>query len=401
MLTDISSSSFFVLHFLLFFFFTVLSVAPNSAEAASPNPQEDKVIQELEDKTVRLKAETAAITAQKAKVDAEMALIKAQTGTVSDSGYKGEASQATDAGKAEGMMLGAVALNKIADKFAAQLKKDLPSAKTFLLYSDKLPDFHALALFNIQYEALKQQAKKEAGKGEKREAANDESGRSVKSAALLPAIGEIGSTLDFTKNLLSFFKTDYSFSPVDISLDNAMLLNALARSVRKEYIASRSVKVELPELYDVDLCLPGQKVTDQLQDIIGWAAVDTKDNTCSQEARDFLTKLTTPDDKCHTILADVVRQAVIKQKLEVQNTVMMLLRPTKLSGTTYTKKNILSSLGANPFHVMGGAIASYTAFDGPTGAVVSSMLLPWHGGYHSVSEVQKIVNSDMESGYSQ
>ncbi len=386
--TDTTSSSFSFLHVLFFFFFTLLSVVPNSAEAANPYPQEEKVIHELEDKTARLKAETAALTARKDNVDAEMALIKAQIGTVSDSGYKGEASLATDAGKAEGMMLGAVALNKIADKFAAQLKKDLPSAKTFLLYSDKLPDFHALAFFNTRYEALKQQAERNAGNGEKREA--------VKRATVLPAA--VASAINATKNLLSFFKTDYSFSPVDISLDNAMLLNALARSVRKEYMASRSVRVELPELYDADSSLPGQEITDRLQDIIGWAAVERKDNACSQEARDFLTKLTTPDDKCHTILADVVRQAAIKQKLDIQNTVMMLLQPTKLSGTTYTKKNIISSLGANPFHVMGGAIASYTAFDGQTGAVVSSMLLPWHGGYHSVSEVPKIVNSELESG---
>lgn len=64
----------------------------------------------------------------------------------------------------------------------------------------------------------------------------------------------------------------------------------------------------------------------------------------------------------------------------------------KVAGTTYTKKNICSSLGKNPFFVMDGGVASFSLFDGKSGKVLGSALTPVHGGYFSVDEVHSVVN---------
>jgi hypothetical protein len=70
---------------------------------------------------------------------------------------------------------------------------------------------------------------------------------------------------------------------------------------------------------------------------------------------------------------------------------MVVVKLNNIGGTAYTKKNLWSSIGANPFYVMGSVVASYTMFD-IDGNVISSQLLPWHGGYHSVSKVQEIID---------
>lgn len=102
-------------------------------------------------------------------------------------------------------------------------------------------------------------------------------------------------------------------------------------------------------------------------------------------------KLGTADDKGNVPLSNVVRQAALRAELDA-GAALVVVQLHKVAGTGYTKKNLWSSLWANPFFVMGGAVASMTAFDGKTGEVFSSTLQPWHGGYHSVLDIAAAVN---------
>ena len=100
---------------------------------------------------------------------------------------------------------------------------------------------------------------------------------------------------------------------------------------------------------------------------------------------------TTADDKGNVPLATVLRQAAIRQKLD-SGAAFMVVQVYQAAGTAYTKKNIASSLWGNPFFIMGGAVAGYSLFDGKSGRVISSALVPLHGGYLSVDEVESLVN---------
>ena len=360
-------------------FFCLLAAAPvtsESAHAAATNTDAD-VIAALDQRAKIAEKEAATLTAEKGAVTAANDLLKAQLGTITDSGIKGEATIDSKAGKAEAMLLGSVALNEIANKFAAQIKSDIPVGPTFLLFpSSESFDFNELCVFNTSYSLLAQQKEQPVEKSTLRFA-----------PALVAAIGPVS---DVVKNLLSLFKTDYSFSGVDIDLADDMLLSALANSLRKQY--SNSVIVELPKVYNPGIYKTADSLMKKLANLSQWANETSKR---AAEAKTLLTQLSAVDtDKKGTMFSRVVQQAVLQEKMQQSNTYLVLLQPSKLSGSLYTKKNLWSSLGSNPFYVMGGAVASYTVHDGINGNVISSMMLPVHGGYHSVSDIQRIVNGE-------
>lgn len=372
--TDIISPSWYLL---LLFYFTASIISGGSDNALAADNASSKKITALEEQTKLDKAETAALIAKKERETAENDLLKAQLGTITNSGIAGEATTGDKAGKAEAMLLGAVALNEIANQFASQIKQDLPDGKTLLLLpSDESFQFNELRVFNTSYALLERQ--------DRRTETQDKS----------LGIHRAGPAADMVKNLLSLFKTDYKFSGVDIDSADDMLLNALANALKTEY--SEAVSIELPRFYNRGIYdIPGD-LMDKISDLNTWAkekAAENKPTQRAEEAKTLLTNLSAVDnDKKSTMFSKVVLQSVLQKKIQQSNTYLVLVQPTKLSGSMYTKKNLWSSLGSNPFHVMGGAVASYTVIEGSSGKVMSSRMLPVHGGYHSVSSIQKIVN---------
>lgn len=391
MLHDIAPSLLSVFSVLFITLFCTC-VAPDANAAPAPSQKTNaEKIAELKNQTALVEAETAALTAKKEKITAETDLSKARFGDVPTSGYKGEVEAKTGAGNAEALLLGSAALNKIAEKFAQQLKDDNPritEGATLLIFETaKIPDFRALQYFNAMHEALSLQAKP-ATKGP----VPGLDLESIEQDTRMPSLSSIGTLLQGAQNLLSFVKTDYTFSNVEIDAEETMLLHAVAGCFRKVCKGCRTsaiskINVELPDYYNPAAAVLPHAINAKLSDLYSWAKT-------SAEAKEWIKKLTTPDDKGNTLLAEVARQAAIQQKLESPNTYMVAVRLHKISGSSYTKKGFFSSLFTIPFSVMGGAVASYVAWEGMNGAVVSSMLLPWHGGYKSISEIQKIVNNE-------
>lgn len=374
MFIDIYPSS---LTLFLLAFFTLSVIAGEQDHAQAADNAASKKIAELEEKEKIDKAETAALKAETEKITATSELFKAQLGSITNSGIAGEAKIDDKAGKAEAMLLGTVALNEIADKFAVQIKLDIPDGETLLLFpSSETFEFTELCVFNASYNLLEQQT------------APLPVVRDFRSISPVTAIG-VGA--DVVKNLLSLFKTDYSFSGVDISLTDDMLLSALANSLRHQY--PRSVTVELPKVYNPKICEISCSLIAKLDNLTKWA--NEPESEKSKGAKALITLISTIDTvKKSTMFAEIVRQNALQEKIMQPKTYIVLLQPSKLSGSLYTKKNLWSSLGSNPFYVMGGAVASYTVLESISGKVVSSMLLPVHGGYHSVSDIQRIVNGE-------
>ncbi len=371
--SDIISASYTFIPYALFF--CLMAAVPGTSESvhASATITDSDAIAALDQRAKIAEKEAATLTA-------ENDLLKAQLGTITNSGIKGEAVIDNKAGKAEAMLLGSVALNEIANKFAVQIKRDIPAGATLLLFqSSESFDFYELRVFNTSYDLLKKQKEPTIEKSVVR---------------FSPAIiASIGPVADMVKNMLSLFKTDYAFSGVDIELADEMLLSALTNSLKKQY--SNSITVELPKVYNPGIYKTPDTLIEKLANLSQWANETTKR---AEEAKTLLTQLAAIDnDKKGTMFSRVVQQTVLQDKLLKSNTYLVILQPSKLSGSLYTKKSLWSSLGSNPFYVMGGAVASYTVLDGISGKVISSMMLPVHGGYHSVSDIQRIVNGELST----
>jgi len=358
-------------------------------------------------------AQTAAANAQKAQYEAELAGLKKKFGEFSGSGIGGTAEVGTGAGSAEANLLGGLAVQRIAAAFATTLKGTAPT--TFILAtSTTAPDFQALTAFDAQHLAMS------AAMVQARSSTTTSPDKNA--GVRIEGVAEIGAGLEAVSKILSFAKTDYKFVALDIVSSDAMLLRALAGQLTPK-------TAEIPAIYVADMTAPTNAVLSKAADINKWGveakkgikffeasiaafekavAAAPNDETLKaglSRARESLAtwkavsesldawskQLTTSDDKGNSPIATVIRQSAIKRKLE-SGAALVIIELHKVAGTGYTKKNLWSSLGANPFYVMGGAVASYVALDGKTGEVLASQLLPVHGGYHSISEVRGEVN---------
>jgi hypothetical protein len=400
---------------------TLMGAPVNAQTTANPTP--DPQIAAAKAATELANALKAQSDAEKAAYDSAAAAAKARMGDIPSSGYSGTADASGTAGGTEALLLGAVAINRVAAQMAVRLKSDVPaSVSSLMLYaSASIPDFQALMAFNAQREGLKRAF--EAAAKSTKEAEQGES--------LATSVGTVGLGLDAINKLLGYFKTDYKFLDLAVASSDAMLVTALAAELRKQ-----GLNAQMPSTYLPPTVLDGEAFLKPISEVFDWSeqahekqlrneseasrtkakmakalkdkadADVTQDQTRLSRLEDaaaiwkavaeridgFIKASTTASDKGIVPLALVVQQSWIRSRLD-QGAVLVVVQLHKVAGTAYTKKNIWSSLGANPFFVMGGAVAGMTALAGNTGQVLSSAFIPWHGGYRSVSEVEDIVNA--------
>lgn len=409
---------------LLLAFVMLLTLGDRVNAQVTTNTTTEDQITAANTATELAKAKQAQAEAEKAQYEAALAAAKAKIGDIQASGYTGSTEIGDKAGNAEALLLGTVAVNEIASKFTTSIiNKAKPSGITKLLLftSQTTPDFQALLAFNAQFSAL-EYAKKNA----------ELSTEGVKYGLQVEpsSLATVGLGLDAINKLLSFFKTDYSFKGIEIESTDSMLLSALAGDLQL-----RGIDVEIPSLYHPAALGKVDIVLDQINKLYGWGlqakqrvnayeieqgkiekqlALNPKDDVAKEqltkvkEALDiwkvlaeridsWAKQIAGADDKGSIPLASIISQAAIKTELN-SGAGFVVVQLKKVAGTSYTKKNLWSSLGANPFYVMGGAVASMTAFKGKEGTVFASALVPWHGGYHSVSDIQSVVNKSEDIG---
>lgn len=320
--------------------------------------------------------ETAVINQKKDYTKAQKELQKEQIGTVEPSEYSGATTLKTNAGKTEVLMLGATAINRIARQFGEQLKKDLPPNSTVLLYPySQLPDFTELETFQSLVTMIEQQRVRDKTTG-----------------PISPEI--VGAALNAANNLLSFFKTDYEFGNFQLNTkkQDMMMLHAISNALFCSNKSERTsdMAVMIPQDYlpaDVESIA---EVSRDLQKLQEWAQEHTsKDNPVNKLIEQLTTRA---ENEPGTPMHRIARQLTQQKLLEKEGTFLVGVHVYELSGSYYTKKNIISSIFTTPFKVTGAAVASYAAWNGQDKTIASSMLLPWHEGYHAVSEIQEHVN---------
>ncbi len=192
-------------------------------------------------------AQTAVANAQKAQYEAELAALKKKFGDFAGSGISGIAEITSTAGSAEATLLGSIAIEKIADKFAQDIHSE-DSVENYILETPStMPDFHAITAFEAQYLAMKT-AMFAADESSTTDPAKN---AGVKEESV--TVAAIGAGFEAVNKLLSFAKTDYKFVPLEISSSDAMLLRALAGKLhRKLSKGNQAVEksVEVPAIYD-------------------------------------------------------------------------------------------------------------------------------------------------------
>jgi hypothetical protein len=244
--------------------------------------------------------------------------------------------------------------------------------------------------------------------------------------------------------LLSFFRTDFSFKSVSVTAAESEWTTALSGA-----LADQGVEVLTP---GYDPAAAGDDAASQIAELDKWlndgaaasTGYDTQIKACGDEIDRATTALKTAKGKGKAALEDKLKllaaaklgyeadkarwtqfvtatatwvaeltTATSDGKIPVVETMKQRalqrrlcgfpsslpsecgrLALTKLDhsvGNSYIKKNLWSGLGANPFYVMGGAVASLTVF-GDKGEVLFAKTGAVHGQYLSVSDVPDVIN---------
>lgn len=367
-------------------------------------------------------AQKAAADARKADAEAQTAAFKAMIGDVPASGINGTVETKDKAGATEAALLAGRAVRLAASRIAADLPEG-DTKRSLLLYAQgDVPNFTALLTFRAQTSLIKRALE---------EAQNVSIGANQKAplpqTEAVPFAGAVGLGLEAASKILGFFRSDYAIGGVQLTLDDSMLLHALAgdETIRKKYT------VRLPSQYNAQaLTNPADGVLTSLIElarlkdtVAGRVAQHDRAKTHflaeaakAPEAQKaplqanaavheqataaingavalyaaFFTKLTAADDKGNVPISTVVREDVIARALDA-GADLLVVKLQASGGAYYTKKNLWTFFGGMPFYNMGGVVASYVLLSGKEGAVLRSGVVPIHGGFIKSNEVQGVV----------
>ena len=244
----------------------------------------------------------------------------------------------------------------------------------------------------------------------------------------MPPFAAAGLAVEAADKLLGFFRTDYTVGGIDVSVEDTALINELAG-----LLTAKGRQVFLPKVFSGrELMASSGSVIDEVQDLAlrnvrasasaarheraagSWseraaAATDDqqkRERTAASERHThaaeglrnaialygaWFTSLSSFDSQAAVApMAAVIREHALMQALGDGRSLLL----TKLhasGGSYYTKKNILTALGAMPFFHMGGTVASYAFLDGSTGAVKAAGTIPVHGGFVQADELPRML----------
>lgn len=393
------------------------------AAEAPPDPTKKAMNDTLAAAKDLADAEKSVADARKAQADAALAAFKAKVGEVPASGYTGDVTLKDKAGTMEAALLAAKAVKTAAQRIVDALPQQ-SSKKIVLLYAAaEIPNFQAL----IAYRAQTPWVRKRFDDAQK--ASNDADQKAPAPADFkpeaVPLAAAAGLGLDAVNKLLGFFRTDYTVQGVDLTLEDSLLVHAIAGLIAG---SGKNLDVQLPAVYNPGaLSDAGSGILNELTDLSllrsgaqdkanhhdklsAHFSKDAKMATGEEKAKlhkvaadawkaaiglydSFFSKLTTADDKGAVPLTNVIREGVVAEVLSKDN-LLLLVKLQKFGGAYYTKKNMWTFFGGMPFFHMGGVVASFILLDGKSGTVHKSGVIPVHGGFVKAGDLPQQVNED-------
>jgi hypothetical protein len=366
--------------------------------------------------------------------DAYLAAFKARFGDVPASQYKGEVTLEENAGKAEATLLAAQAVRSAAAAIVENINQlETKPTKVTLLATPDVPAFDNLLRFNVEIGIVRKafDTMDAASSDAKSKEPADDAGQRpvpkmrapVKQRAVLP-VAAAGLALEAADKLLGFFRTDYTVGGIDVTVEDATLVNELAGLLTRNKCTVYLPKVFTREIMQASEDLMGEFETLAQRRTEGVAAADEHERL----ARKWTDAGTQESDKkkkeemsaaaeAHTHAADVAYNAIAlydswfdklsfrDEKTSVVPIVAVIRERSMMDalsngrsllithihasgGSYYAKKNIWTVFGGMPFFHMGGIVASFVLLDGETGAVAAAGTVPVHGGFIKATRLE-------------
>ncbi|MEJ7590914.1 MAG: hypothetical protein WKF77_05150 [Planctomycetaceae bacterium] len=251
----------------------------------------------------------------------------------------------------------------------------------------------------------------------------------------VPVVATAGVALDAVTKLIGFFKSDFEVRGSDVTADHVLLAKAVAgellkipktesKTLREIYLKGTynpSSITAVDAVFQAELkglAFQRTKATSALneleRDIL---AVQTQLSAIGgnqpqdeqakhqlgqqlDQDKDSVEQLKVAVAACDSFLSKLIGTeaniAALIRELEFWNalnqpaTTLLIVKMEKAGGSNYVEKNVWTSFGIMPFKVMGGVIASYALFEGSSGALLASAIVPIHGGFSKVNKVGKL-----------
>jgi hypothetical protein len=351
--------------------------------------------------------------------------LKAVTADLPASGLTGGADLKDKAGDLEAALLAAKAVGEAAIAISATISNFVPAAGAarpaiVIVAAAEVPAFQASTTYDLQAAIVKQALDDAIAAVPARRTAFESFG--------VPAVAAAGLALDAANKLLSFFRTDFTVSAAAVSLDDGILVNAVASHLHvakptpfKVFVpgifnpaaaAGASGKALLDELMAMasqkraadDLLKERQAAIERLGPPAGAAEADDAKQAreqslatqlklagglrCAIAAFDgWFGKLAAADDKGGTLLGVIAREKAIQQQLKEGH--LLVLKIQKSGGGLLVKKTVWTAFGGTPIFYSGGAVVTYTLLDGQSGAVITAGVHAIHGGFVNANDLRE------------
>ena len=383
-------------------------------------------------------ADKARYEAEKAALDAKLAVLKAQIGEVPESGYSGDVKVGTKAGEVEAALLAAKAVDSaatvIAKKISNRDNSENSKRKILLYAASQTPDFQAYLMFNTQLSVVDAVLMKAGEESDKVFNIYPKTPSYPRMLAPLShniirdaPIATTGLALNALNKILGYFRTDYAVAGIDMMFEDSMLVHALA-----EKFSESDYDVQLPAIYNpamhsasasaiIDtifslaeeqqrLRLKSEEHKKEATYFTAEAAKDSTDKNNIKAASahtrvskildaavalcdTFFLKITTTVDG-NIPLSDVILENALVEILK-ENGHLLIVKIQKVGGAYYTKKNIRTLFGGLPLYHMGGVVVSFVLLNGPDGSVKVSGVVPIHGGFVKADKVETLLETDL------
>lgn len=377
------------------------------------------------------KSVKAAAEAPKARADADAAALKSKVGDIPSSGISGGVKVEPGAATFETALLAARATvtagRAIAKAVAVAASKPTTSAafatrKIMVFAAGEAPDFQVTTTFLAQ-RALVLQALADGV------SASEEAKKAKAAVPGTESVAAAGVAIDAVSKLLGYFKSDFEVRGSEVASDSVLLAKVVAGELLDQDKAfepavflkatfNPTAVASVGTLFKRDLeslnfqrakaasalsereddvealqsALAG--ITGSTQDDDEKKALETERCKRHQAAIDKLkgalaaydtltSKLAAPDAG----VAALIREYEVWNELNAASSLMLIVKMDKAGGSNFVEKNLWTSFGAMPFKVMGGVIASYTLFQGNSGNVLASGVIPVHGGFRKINEL--------------
>jgi hypothetical protein len=360
-------------------------------------------------------AKKAAADAQKAQSDAEVAATKAALGTggTSGSGITGSVSMTDKAGAIEATLLATKALQQGASLITAAVAPKLDKTKVVVAASlSEVPNFETLSLYRAQRQVVDKALTDAIAAASDALTASARYAQGAGPRAFVPAVGTI---LDSVNTLLSYFRTDYTLGGVDVALEESALVAATSATLTQQ-----GCRVTLPRIYDPASLTASSAIVQEIAALnvlrhragnmnddltkraadtgkaleaaklpadtrpIADAAAKIKEAAAGLAAAiavydSWFGKLATVDDKGGSLLGNIVQEQSLA--VAIQGGYLLVLKVQKAGGGYLIKKSLWTFFGGMPLYHMGGVSVSYELFEGQSGQVLASGIVPVYGGF--------------------